>query len=261
MRLPKKSLGQNFLIDKNIIGKIISLIKLHDRHVIEIGPGHGALTNEILKKNPRSLTLIEKDNNLFNSLKKKYSKNKKINIYNSDILKFNLEKICKKNSAIFGNLPYNISSQILIKILKFKKWPPKSNDLIFMFQKELGEKIIGKFKSKNYGRLSILSNYRMSFLKKFFVSNNCFFPKPKVTSIVIHFKTIERATFKLKNIENLEKVTNIMFSNKRKMINKNIKKILNLNQIAKLSNLNLYSRPSEISPEIYYKIAELFEKR
>ena len=261
MRLPKKSLGQNFLIDKNIIGKIISLIKLHDRHVIEIGPGHGALTNEILKKNPRSLTLIEKDNNLFNSLKKKYSKNKKINIYNSDILKFNLEKICKKNSAIFGNLPYNISSQILIKILKFKKWPPKSNDLIFMFQKELGEKIIGKFKSKNYGRLSILSNYRMSFLKKFFVSNNCFFPKPKVTSIVIHFKPIERATFKLKNIENLEKVTNIMFSNKRKMINKNIKKILNLNQIAKLSNLNLYSRPSEISPEIYYKIAELFEKR
>ena len=211
MRLPKKSLGQNFLIDKNIIGKIISLIKLHDRHVIEIGPGHGALTNEILKKNPRSLTLIEKDNNLFNSLKKKYSKNKKINIYNSDILKFNLEKICKKNSAIFGNLPYNISSQILIKILKFKKWPPKSNDLIFMFQKELGEKIIGKFKSKNYGRLSILSNYRMSFLKKFFVSNNCFFPKPKVTSIVIHFKPIERATFKLKNIENLEKVTNIMF--------------------------------------------------
>ena len=261
MRLPKKSLGQNFLIDKNIIGKIISLIKLHDRHVIEIGPGHGALTNEILKKNPRSLTLIEKDNNLFNSLKKKYSKNKKINIYNSDILKFNLEKICKKNSAIFGNLPHNISSQILIKILKFKKWPPKSNDLIFMFQKELGEKIIGKFKSKNYGRLSILSNYRMSFLKKFFVSNNCFFPKPKVTSIVIHFKPIERATFKLKNIENLEKVTNIMFSNKRKMINKNIKKILNLNQIAKLSNLNLYSRPSEISPEIYYKIAELFEKR
>ena len=172
-----------------------------------------------------------------------------------------MEKICKKNSAIFGNLPYNISSQILIKILKFKKWPPKSNDLIFMFQKELGEKIIGKFKSKNYGRLSILSNYRMSFLKKFFVSNNCFFPKPKVTSIVIHFKPIERATFKLKNIENLEKVTNIMFSNKRKMINKNIKKILNLNQIAKLSNLNLYSRPSEISPEIYYKIAELFEKR
>ena len=261
MRLAKKSLGQNFLIDKNIIGKIISLIKLNDRHVIEIGPGHGALTNEILKKKPRSLTLIEKDINLFNSLKKKYSKNKKITIYNSDILKFNLEKICKQNSAIFGNLPYNISSQILIKILKFKKWPPKSNDLIFMFQKELGEKIIGKFKSKNYGRLSILTNYRMSFLKKFFVSNNCFFPKPKVTSIVIHFRPFERTTFKLKNIENLEKVTNIMFSNKRKMINKNIKKILNLNQIAKLSNLNLYSRPSEISPEIYYKIAELFEKR
>ena len=261
MKFPKKSLGQNFLIDKNIVDKIVSLVKLNDRHVIEIGPGKGALTDEILKKDPKSLILIEKDNNLFNNLKKKYSKNKRITIFNSDILKFNLEKICKKNSVIFGNLPYNISSQILIKILKFVKWPPKSSDFIFMFQKELGEKIIGKFKSENYGRLSILSNYRMSFLKKFFVSNNCFFPKPKVTSIVIHFRPFERTTFKLKNIENLEKVTNIMFSNKRKMINKNIKKILNLNQIAKLSNLNLYSRPSEISPEIYYKIAELFEKR
>ena len=261
MKFPKKSLGQNFLIDKNIVDKIVSLVKLNDRDVIEIGPGKGALTDEILKKDPKSLILIEKDNNLFNNLKKKYSKNKRITIFNSDILKFNLEKICKKNSVIFGNLPYNISSQILIKILKFVKWPPKSSDFIFMFQKELGEKIIGKFKSENYGRLSILSNYRMSFLKKFFVSNNCFFPKPKVTSIVIHFRPLKNILFKIKNLESLEKVTNIIFSNKRKMINKNIKKILTSNQIKKISNLNLYSRPSEISPEIYYKITELFEKR
>ncbi len=261
MNFLKKSLGQNFLIDKNIIAKIISTVKLKDRHVIEIGPGRGALSDEIIKKNPKSLTLIEKDNNLFKDLKKRYFRNKKITIYNSDILKFDLEKIIKKDSAIFGNLPYNISSQILVKILKFKKWPPKLNDLIFMFQKELGEKIIGKFKSKNYGRLSILSNYRISFLKKFFVSNNCFFPKPKVTSIVIHFRPLKRSSFKIRNIENLEKVTNIIFSNKRKMINKNIKKILNLKQIKKIASLDLNLRPAEISPEIYYKITELFENR
>ena len=105
MKFPKKSLGQNFLIDKNIVDKIVSLVKLNDRHVIEIGPGKGALTDEILKKDPKSLILIEKDNNLFKKLKKKYSKNKRITIFNSDILKFNLEKICKKNSVIFGNLP------------------------------------------------------------------------------------------------------------------------------------------------------------
>ena len=111
-----------------------------------------------------------------------------IKIYNADVLKFNIEKIDNKNSIIFGNLPYNISSQILVKIIKFNKWPPKFNNLILMFQKELGEKIIGKFNSVNYSRLSILSNYRLNILNKFLVSPNCFFPKPKITSMVIHFQ-------------------------------------------------------------------------
>ena len=93
-----------------------------------------------------------------------------------------------KNSIIFGNLPYNISSQILIKILKFKKWPPKFTDIIFMFQKELAEKILGKFHSSDYGRLSIIANFRLKYKSKFLVSKNCFIPKPKVVSQVIHFK-------------------------------------------------------------------------
>ena len=85
-------------------------------------------------------------------------------------------------------MPYNISSQILVKILNFKKWPPKFSDLIFMFQKELGEKIIGNFNSRNYGRLSILSKFRLKIINKFLISPNCFFPKPKVNSMIIHFK-------------------------------------------------------------------------
>ena len=257
----KKSLGQNFLIDKNVIKKIINLTEIEKKNVVEIGPGRGELTEEILKRKPKSLIIIEKDENLFKELQKKYSKNKIIVIYNSDILKFNLEKIIDSESVIFGNLPYNISSQILIKILKFKKWLPNFTDLIFMFQKELGDKILGKFSSTNYGRLSIISNYRLKSLNKFLVSPNCFVPKPKVNSLVIHFQPKKEKLFKLKNLESLEKVTNILFSNKRKMINKNLKKILNANDIKKIGELRLNLRPSEITPETYYKIAKIYEDK
>ena len=259
MKYFKKSLGQNFLIDKNVIKKIGDLTKLKNKNIIEIGPGKGAMTNEILKKNPKSLILIEKDNNLADALREKYKKMNKIKIFNSDILKFKLEKFIKKNSIILGNLPYNISSQILIKILKLREFPPKYNDIIFMFQKELGCKIIGKFLTKDYGRLSILRDFKLIVVNNFDVSSNCFFPKPKVTSMVIHFKPKTYNKYKIKNIESLEKITNILFSNKRKMINKNLKKILSKKKINKIKDLNLNYRPSEVSPELFYKITQLYE--
>lgn len=259
MILSKKSLGQNFLIDKNIINKILNLIEIKNKNIIEIGPGKGALTDEIIKRKPNTLNIIEKDTFLANELKKKYSENKFVNIYNKDILRFDVEKICKKNSAIFGNLPYNISSQILVKFLKIKKWPPKFENIIFMFQKELGDRIIGKFPSSNYGRLSILTNYRLNILKEFLVSPNCFRPKPKITSMVIHFQTKKMEKFNIKNINNLEKITNIFFSNKRKMINKSVKKILSKKQITEILGLKTSLRPADIKPEIYYRITQLYE--
>ena len=256
----KKSLGQNFLIDKNIINKITNIIKIKDRDVIEIGPGDGSLTNAIIESKPKSLILIEKDFTLSKKLKFKYSNFKNIKIYNNDILKFNIENILKKNSIIFGNLPYNISSQILVKFVKLKKWPPKYKDIVFMFQKELGEKIISKFSSIDYGRLSILTNYRLNAFKKFYVSANCFSPKPKVTSMVIHFTPKIKKQIKIRDISNLENVTKIMFSNKRKMINKNLLKIIDFNKTSEISGLKMNCRPSEIKPDIYYKITELYER-
>ena len=256
----KKSLGQNFLIDKNIIKKIVKLINLKNKNVIEIGPGKGALTDEILKKDPKSLIIIEKDNFLADQLKEKYRNIKSLKVYNSDILNFDLEKKISNNSEIFGNLPYNISSQILIKFLKFKKWPPRFNNLIFMFQKELGDKISCSFPSRNYGRLAIISKYRLKILQKFVVSPNCFFPKPKVTSMIIHFKPLINNNFKIKKIKNIEKVTNVLFSNRRKMINKNLNKVLNSSSLKKIPEINLNARPSELKPEIYFKITELYER-
>ena len=261
MMRPKKSLGQNFLIDLNIIKKIINLINIRNKNILEIGPGKGALTDEILKFNPKTLTLIEKDNYLSEKLKLKYKNKKNIEILNKDILKYDFEKKLKKNTIIFGNLPYNISSQILAKIIKFKIWPPKYSALIFMFQKELAERIIGKFGTSQYGRLSILTKYRLNIIDKFNISPNCFFPKPKINSTIIYFKPKNTKINRIRKIENLEKITNIFFSNKRKMINKNIKKIFKFKKYINLiENLNLKARPSELKPEKYYKITEIFEQ-
>ena len=251
----KKSLGQNFLIDRNIIKKIINLVNIKNKDVVEIGPGNGAITDEIINLNPSSLIVIEKDNFLLEKLKEKYKKIRSIKFYNDDVLKIDLEKIIKKNSVIFGNLPYNISSQILVKFIKFKKWPPKYSSLIFMFQKEVAAKILGK----SYGRLSIIANYRLKPLSKFDVSANCFFPKPKVTSTVIHLVPLKKIIYNIKNIENLEFVTNMFFSSRRKKINKKIKEIFSSKQISKFKDLNLNYRPSDLKKEFYYQAVEIYE--
>ena len=260
MKYAKKSLGQNFLVDKNVIKKIINLVEIKNKDVVEIGPGKASLTNEIIKNKPRTLSLIEKDDNFAEKLRLRFSKNKDIRVFNQDFLDFDFKNLNKKKLIIFGNLPYNVSSQIFVKILKIKNWPPYYTDLILMFQKELGEKILGKFQTKNYGRLSILSHYKLLSVKNFFVSANCFFPRPKVTSIVIHFKPKKQLSFKIKDLTKLERITNILFSNKRKMINKNISKILKKKDIKKIVDLNLNSRPEELKPDIYYKLAEFIEK-
>ncbi len=257
----KKSLGQNYLNDLYIIYKIVNILNIKNKNIIEIGPGKGSLTKIILSKDPKSLTLIEKDNKLSEHLKSQYRGNKKINIFNEDVLKFDLEKKIKENSIIFGNLPYNISSQILVKIIKFKKRPIKYTDLIFMFQKELADRISGKFGTKNYGRLAVLANYNLDIYKKFDVSPNCFYPKPKVTSSVLHFKRKITKINKIKNIENLEKITNLLFSNRRKMINKNLIKIFKSHdKLKEIKDLNLEHRPSDVKPEKYYEITNLFER-
>ncbi len=261
MSYPKKSLGQNFLVDQNIIKKIVNLANVKDKNILEIGPGRGALTDEIIKRSPKTLTIIEKDFFLAKKLKEKYGNNKKIKILNHDILKFKIEKILVKKSTIFGNLPYNISSQILIKIIKLKNSFSRIDNIIFMFQKELGNKIVCKFPSPHYGRLSILTNFKLNIVKKFLVSPNCFYPKPKVTSMVIHFRFKDKKISLIKEINNLEKITSIFFSNKRKMVNKTIKKLFNYDISSEIPELNTNQRPSELHPDLFYKITELFERK
>ena len=132
----KKSLGQNFLIDENIINKIINLIDISNKNILEVGPGTGNLTNEILKRNPNSFIAIEKDNNLATKLQKKF--HNKVNVINNDILEVNENLLSVKPLTVFGNLPYNISTEILIKwIMNMDYKKSWFNYLVLMFQKDI----------------------------------------------------------------------------------------------------------------------------
>jgi 16S rRNA (adenine1518-N6/adenine1519-N6)-dimethyltransferase len=259
---PKKSLGQNFLIDNNILNKIIKLVQINNHNIVEIGPGTGNLTRKIIEQKPKNLILIEKDQSLVENLKIKFKKYNNFKIFNEDILKFNLEKNIKNNSIIIGNLPYNISSQILVKLIKFQKWLPKYNKLILMFQKEVADKILAAYNTSAYGRLSILVASRLKITNHFNISPNCFFPVPKVKSTVLVFESVINKNFKVKDIKNLEKITHIFFSRKRKMINKAFGELFEKpEEIAKKININLNLRPNKLTKSEYFRITEIFEKQ
>ena len=179
---------------------------------------------------------------------------------NENILNIIKNKNLYNNSLVFGNLPYNISTQILASLITLKKWPPWYDHLIFMFQKEVADRIIAKPNTKEFSRLTVLSNWRLDIKKHFDVSRNCFFPRPKVNSTILSFKPKKNNFFHLKNPKTLEKVTQILFSNRRKMINKNLKKLFKtklflLNEL----NIDLKKRPEELNIESFYKIAMKYE--
>jgi len=258
----KKSLGQNFLVDKNIINKIIKIGNINkNKTIFEIGAGYGNLTTAIKAMDPQKILAIEKDKKLFSFLNNKFENFKNIKIINDDVLNFIEKKNLGKDMIVFGNLPYNISTQILASLIMLKKWPPWYEVLILMFQKEVANRILAKPHTKEYGRLSVLSNWRLEIKKHFDVSKNSFFPKPKVDSTLLSFKPRKNNPFDLKNPKSLEIVTRVLFSNRRKMINKNFKKLFNQNiSISKNLNLDLSVRPEELNYEDYYKIAEQYEK-
>ena len=256
----KKSLGQNLLVDRNILNKISALDSIKDKVIFEIGPGTGNLTEIILKKNPKKILLVEKDKRFCEILSKKFNLKKDYNIFNEDILKFNLNS-SRNGEVIFGNLPYNISTQILAKFIKIDKWPPSFKKIIFMFQKEVADRILAKPNTKQYGRITVLTNFRLDIINSFKISKKCFLPVPEVDSKIIIFKPKFKVDYNIKSIENLEKITQIIFSGKRKMINKAFSKIFrNYKETAKLLNIDLKKRPAELLCDDYYKIAEYYEK-
>ncbi len=258
MFFKKKSLGQNFIIDKKIIDLIIGVGNIDSKdEIIELGPGNGALTEKIIAKEPKSITVIEKDERLVDILKKKFSND--LNIINKDMMKVSYENYLKENSIIFGNLPYNISTQILAKWIKIRNLDKFCKKLVLMFQKEVAERIIAEPNTKNYGRLSILSNWRMKVEKVIDIKPNSFSPPPKVNSSLLVFIP-KKKYHKLKDPKSLEHVTNIFFSNRRKMVKKPLQFLFkNYEDISKTLSIDLNLRPQNLDNITYYKICEFYE--
>ena len=254
----KKSLGQNFLIDKYILEKIVNIIDIKDKNILEIGPGTGNLTSYILNKNPKKFFVIEKDDELAINLKNKF--NNKLTIINDDVLNVDETNLFKDKLIVFGNLPYNISTEVIsrwIINLGNNFW---FESLILMFQKEVANRIIAKINTSNYGRLSIICNWKLNIKKICDITPESFSPKPKVDSSLLFFYP-KNNFIKIEDPNNLEKITRIFFNQRRKMLKKPFNQLFNGDQtVLKKLNIDLNLRPQNLNYDTYYKLALEYEK-
>ena len=253
----KKSLGQNFLTDKLVLDQIVNSAKIKGKTILEVGPGTGNLTTYILENKPKKMIVVEKDIKLTKKINDNFKD--KLTVINEDILKINENLLSDEKVTVFGNLPYNISTEIL------SKWIINLEDnvwfdcLILMFQKEVADRIIAKFNTSNYGRLSILSNWRLNIKKICDVKPTSFSPRPKIDSSLLFFSP-KKNFYKIKNPQNLEKITRIFFNHRRKMLKKPFNQIFNGDQriLTKL-NINLNLRPQNLDFNTYYQLTDEYE--
>ena len=254
----KKSLGQNFLYNDETLSTIVKYGGISENDIVlEIGPGTGNLTSKLLEKKPKHLVVVEKDKNLANLLNKKFGK--RIDIINDDILECYKDFDFNIPIKVFGNLPYNISTKILISFIRLNDLNKIFERFIFVFQKEVADRIIAKENSKNYGRISIITSWRMDHQKVTDISPICFDPVPKVWSSLVLLKP--KLNFQnINKVKNLEHITNIFFNQRRKMIKKPMRELFyNFDMVAKKLNIDLNLRPQNLSKDVYLKLCEIYE--
>ncbi len=252
-----KSLGQNFLFDLNLTDKIVKNSEPICPTVIEIGPGPGGLTRSILKKKPTVLYTIDKDKQsekMLTDIKKIYRD--KLIIITNDALHYPIWRLGDSPRQVIANLPYNTGTKMLMSWLKHIQ---HFDLLTLMFQKEVADRIIAKPGSKNYGRLSILTNWLTKSKKLFDIPSEAFIPRPKITSSVIQLKPLPKPLYDV-SFESIEKITQMTFSQRRKMIKTSLKKV-NGQIILKELNISPNLRPENLSIIDFCKIArKLFKK-
>jgi 16S rRNA (adenine1518-N6/adenine1519-N6)-dimethyltransferase len=240
-----------------VLELIVDTVDIANKEVLEIGPGSGNLTSFLLKKNPSKVYVIEKDDEIALLLQDKFSD--EIKIINDDVLKISEDKISNEKLTVFGNLPYNISTEILSKWitnLNKKIW---FESLVLMFQKEVAERIIAESNTSKYGRLSILSNWKLNIKKIIDIKPQSFSPRPKVDSTLLLF-TPRNNIFELKDAKNLEMITRVFFSQRRKMLKKPFNQVFtNAKEVADKFNIDLNLRPQNLEPEIYFKLVKEYE--
>jgi len=253
----KKSLGQNFLTDRNILEQIANVTAIKDKTILEVGPGTGNLTSFILKNNPKKVIVIEKDNDLAENLNENFKD--QLTIINDDILNIDENLLFNEKVVVFGNLPYNISTEILsrwIVNLKDNFW---FDHLVLMFQKEVADRIIAKPNTSTYGRLSILSNWKLDVKKICDIKPESFSPRPKIDSSLLFFSP-KKNFHKINDPKNLEKITRIFFSHRRKMLKKPFNQLFNGDQnVLDKLKIDLNLRPQNLDFDTYYQLTSEYE--
>ena len=257
MIVAKKSLGQNFLIDRSILKKISEITPIKDKIVLEVGPGTGNLTTFILKKTPKKLIVVEKDNELATNIAEIFKD--QLTVINDDILNIDEKSLSSEKITVFGNLPYNISTEILSRWIVNLKTDFWFDHLVLMFQKEVADRIIADFNTSYYGRLSILSNWKLNITKICDIKPESFSPRPKIDSSLLFFSP-KKNFIKINDPKNLEKITRVFFNHRRKMIKKPFNQLFNGNKkVLEKLKINLNLRPQNLNIETYYKLTNEYE--
>ena len=258
----KKNLGQNFLLDLNLTAKIARSCKdLAESTIIEIGPGPGGLTRGLLSENAKKIIAIEKDVRFIPALTEiaEYYPGK-LKIIQGDALTYLISSDTTSPVHIFSNLPYNIGTVLLTKWLDPPEWPPIWNSLTLMFQKELAERLIAQPGSKQYGRLSILTQWRSDPRIILRLSSKEFFPRPKVDSAVVQIKRLKEPRFPAKS-STLTKLVSKAFNQRRKMLRTSLKDYIpNIVEALELANILPSNRAEDLSVEQYCNLANILDK-
>ncbi len=259
---PKKKFGQNFLTDKSIVEKIIlSAGNIENKSIIEIGGGSGNLTKYLLKAKPKKLLVIEIDKD-YNKILGKVLEDSSIEtkLISDDILNTDIYRYFSEPPIIFGNLPYNISTKILVRLLTEKNGPPKWDKLLLMFQLEVANRIVAKPHTKQYGRLSLLSQFYSFPSLKFQISKNSFFPVPKVESALVKFKK-NCTNYGKYNQELFQDVIKQSFQSRRKMLKNTLKNNYgDIFELMKLCGIAEDSRPENVTLKQFCELTKAIEE-
>ena len=252
--ITKKKFGQNFLTSENILDKIVAIAgNIENKNILEIGPGPGGLTTSILKQKPKKLISVEIDNDLFEILKVEFDKYNNFEVINEDALKINESEYFNNNINVIANLPYNVGTNLLLKWLNNIQL---FESFTLLLQKEVVERIVAKPCTKDYGRLSIITQALCDAKKMFDIKPESFIPPPKVMSSVVYIKP--KQNIENINIKKLGIITQTLFSQRRKKIKNAINLLLKQNIINSNSimDIDLDKRAEELSVDEYINLSK-----
>ncbi|MCG8415796.1 MAG: 16S rRNA (adenine(1518)-N(6)/adenine(1519)-N(6))-dimethyltransferase RsmA [Pseudomonadales bacterium] len=253
----RKRFGQNFLHDQAVINRIIDAIApQNDQHLVEIGPGQAALTRPLAESGAR-LDCVELDRDLAAYLETQFQNDEQITIHQHDILKFDLLSLLAESSSqhklrIIGNLPYNISTPVMFHLLQHHEY---IQDMIFMLQLEVVQRLAARCGDKNYGRLGLMAQYYCQIDHLFNVPSAAFTPKPKVSSAIVRLTPHATFPVQARNVESLQTVIRTAFNQRRKTLKNSLKAIISKEGLKNLE-IDLGQRPENLTLSDFVVISD-----